>query len=134
MNRADLYCMARTIYGEARGEDLDGKIAVAHVILNRFRSGKWFAGLSLAETCLQPRQFSCWNDGDPNRAPVMEADIGDRAFAESLYAALGAMTGHFADPTARSCHYHADSARPGWARGRLPAVTIGRHVFYNDIP
>ena len=34
----DLYLMARAVYGEARGEPYQGKVAVAAVILNRVRS------------------------------------------------------------------------------------------------
>ena len=44
----DVDILARTIYGEARGESEIGKRAVASVILNRYKSGKWFAGDTIA--------------------------------------------------------------------------------------
>ena len=43
MTDYDFEIMAKTIYGEARGESRQGQTAVACVIFNRFRSGKWFA-------------------------------------------------------------------------------------------
>jgi len=66
MTDYDFEIMAKTIYGEARGESRQGQKAVACVIFNRFRSGKWFAAKTLAGVCLKPLQFSCWNKSDPN--------------------------------------------------------------------
>lgn len=57
----DIDILARTIYGEARGEKTAGKKAVACVIMNRYKAKKWFSGKTIAETCQKPWQFSCWN-------------------------------------------------------------------------
>jgi N-acetylmuramoyl-L-alanine amidase len=38
---AQLRCLAEAIYYEARGEPIIGQIAVAQVVLNRARSGRW---------------------------------------------------------------------------------------------
>ena len=42
MKESDILALSQTIWGEARGEGDDGMTAVAHVVLNRWRSGKWF--------------------------------------------------------------------------------------------
>ncbi len=47
---------ARTLYGEARGEPEEGRRAVAHVFVNRYRDGRW--GGSLGEVCQWPAQFA----------------------------------------------------------------------------
>ncbi len=125
--------LARTVYGEARGETFEGKVAVAHVIINRFRSAKWFAGDTLAATCLKSKQFSSWNDGDPNRALMMDAVLTEKVFAECLYAALGALLGRIPDPTGGSTHYHASNVHPDWAKGHTSVATIGAHLFYRGI-
>ena len=39
-DQADI--MARTIYGEARGEGQRGMQAVANVIMNRVKAGSWY--------------------------------------------------------------------------------------------
>ena len=62
-------CAIRTIWGEARGEGEPGMTAVAHVLLNRLKDGRW--GTALGSVCLAPYQFSCWNIGDPNRARML---------------------------------------------------------------
>jgi hypothetical protein len=65
--KEDTLILAKTIYGEARGEISQGKVAVGCVVMNRYYSKKWFAGSTLAGTCMKKMQFSCWNENDPNR-------------------------------------------------------------------
>ena len=38
---SDVDILARTLYGEARGEGIDGIEAVACGIMNRFKARKW---------------------------------------------------------------------------------------------
>ncbi len=129
--------LARTIYGEARGEPVRGQEAVAAVVMNRvgraMERGGWWWGSSVAEVCRRPFQFSCWNPGDPNRAAIERADERDREFRICLRIARRAVSGALADPTQGATHYHAASAHPPWAAGREPCAVIGRHKFYNDV-
>ncbi len=129
-----LQILARTLYGEARGEGRRGLEAVAAVILNRVaraaaRGGYWW-GTTVAEVCQKPWQFSCWNRGDPNRRRIERVTDADPAFRLCLEVARAALAGALADPTGGACHYHAAAIRPGWARGRTPSARIGRHLFY----
>ena len=62
--------LARTLYGEARGEKIAGMEAIASVILNRLafsrqKNGYWW-GNTITEICRKPYQFSCWNQDDVN--------------------------------------------------------------------
>ncbi|MFT8135469.1 hypothetical protein ACMYLZ_23150, partial [Salmonella enterica subsp. enterica serovar Enteritidis] len=62
--------LARTLWGEARGEGQAGQIAVAWTIRNRVFDGKaksWW-GEGYAGVGLKPGRFSCWNKNDPNYA------------------------------------------------------------------
>ena len=56
LSEQDLYLMAATIYTEAGGEAYEGQVAVANVLLNRLRSGKY--GKTLEDVVYQPYQFS----------------------------------------------------------------------------
>ena len=49
-------CLATAVYFEARGESLEGQLAVAHVVMNRAASGKYPP--SWCATIKQPAQFS----------------------------------------------------------------------------
>lgn len=132
---ADLTVLAKTLYGEARGEGRAGMEAVAHVILNRAKRGGWW-GSTVSQVCLHPWQFSCWNKNDPN-SKVLEAlridtDKEPPAYLRAHAAAAAVMAGDVPDPTQGSTHYHADTILPQWAAGLEVAAHIGRHRFYNS--
>jgi N-acetylmuramoyl-L-alanine amidase len=122
----------RTLYGEARGEPEEGQRAVAHVLLNRLKDGRW--GKSLAEVCLSRLQFSCWNASDTNRA-LMAALPDDDATLTKLADVLDAARKGDKDPTKGATHYFATSMiqPPKWAIGATFCGQIGRHKFYRDV-
>ena len=130
--------LARTIYGEARGESVRGKEAVAAVVMNRVRrareaGGTYWWGGTVEAVCQRPWQFSCWNAGDPNRVKIEAVDDGNRVFQTCRRIARRALAGTLGDPTEGATHYHAKSVNPPWARGRAPSAEIGHHLFYNDV-
>ena len=129
--------LARTLYGEARGETVRGKEAVAAVILNRVhrakqKNGYWW-GNTVTAVCRKPWQFSCWNSNDPNRVKIEAVAPTNKTFACCLRIARRAINGGLEDPTQGATHYHAKSANPAWARGRPPSAEIGNHLFYNNV-
>lgn len=127
MNFGDLEIMARTVFGEARGESYKGKKAVAHVILNRARKSK----RSVSFESIKRKQFSAWNEGDPNREKLLNVDLNDRTFRECMRAALEAVDEK--DFTHGSRHYHARGVHPNWAAGQSPTLRLGSHIFYAGI-
>ncbi len=74
----------------------------------------------------KPKQFSCWNNGDPSRARMDGLDLQDRAFARAVSVASGAWAG---DTTGGATHYHTTAIAPSWAAGHEPSARIGNHVF-----
>lgn len=137
MTEEDVQIMARTIFGEARGEIDEGKIAVGWVIRNR--AAKY--GCSIAEACLKSVHFSCWNNAasnDANQLSMLTANLGERAYARCMVAACQVAYGLVQDPTAGATHYHANYIPPPtWAKDKtgrqLPHVAIGRHLFYTGV-
>lgn len=132
----DIDILARTVYGEARGESDLGKLAVAHVVMNRVKADvhgdgrpDWW-GEGIAAVCLKPRQFTCWDDA--NRLALMQADLSDPAFARCLVAAIEAAHGLKPDPTGGATHYLGPGAARDWARDKA-YVTLGRHRFFTDV-
>lgn len=133
MTNSDLDIMARTIFGEARGEDFDGKLAVAHVILNRVKK-RHRKEVTIAGVCTEPYQFSCWLPDDPNRLKMETISVNQPVFRDCLMAALKAIAqGDDEDMTLGSTHYHTTVISPAWAEGKDPVVTIGNHAFYNNV-
>ncbi len=126
--------LARTLWGEARGEGTYGLEAVANVILNRVRiaeeKGNFWWGNNIIQVCQKPYQFSCWNRADPNFQKLQAVDAKDLYFATSLRIARRAIIGALKDATNGATHYHAAETSPYWANGHTPTVRIGKHVFY----
>ena len=119
--------MARTLYGEARGEGARGMQAVANVIMNRVKQGGWY-GASIKDVVLKPYQFSCWNENDVNRTIILNANSAQLATARSI--AKRVISGELPDITGGATHYHAKSITPYWASSLTKTATIGNHVFY----
>lgn len=130
--------LARTLWGEARGEGVAGMEAVACVILNRvafaqMRGGYWW-GTNIISVCQKPYQFSCWNRSDPNYRRVQAVtEKSDIHFATAVRIARRAIAGTLEDPTGAATHYHTRDILPDWARGQEPSAVIGRHMFYRLI-
>lgn len=128
----DFDVMARTIFGEARGEPYEGQIAVAHVILNRWRSGRWFSRATIEGTCLVRLQFSCWNHDDPTYRRI--TTVGTEELAPFIQIAKDAYDNTTLDPTDGATHYYADTIKePLWAEGKTPTIKIGHHSFFKGI-
>lgn len=133
----DIEIMARTIYGEARGEysRIDGGlaalIAVGNVIMNRAQQQTWF-GRTVREVCLKPYQFSCWNENDANLSKIVGVTDENPIFVQCLDVAKGVAERTYPDLTKGADHYYsADlTAPPKWAVGADECVRIGKHRFF----
>lgn len=129
--------LARTLYGEARGEGLIGLEAVACVILNRVNLSKekgisWW-GRNVSEVCLKPFQFSCWNAGNSQLEKILNLSEEDAVFRLCLRIAKKATTGFLPDITHGATHYHAKSVSPVWARKLAPVFDYRNHLFYREV-
>lgn len=122
---------ARIAWGEARGEPDGGMQAVINVMVNRRADPRY--PNSLAAVARQYRQFTAYNENDPNR-PKLEAVAEDdpefqRAKRLALYAELGILW----DITDGATHYHSDTIdRPAYLTNSDITATIGNHVFYRE--
>ncbi|HTJ64761.1 MAG TPA: cell wall hydrolase [Alphaproteobacteria bacterium] len=130
--------LARTLWGEARGEGREGMEAVAAVIANRIdislaHGGRYWWGRDWISVCRAKAQFSCWNPGDPNRAKLLAVDDSDPSFRLAKEVAADAMADRIADPTFRATSYKVASLPwpYAWGHFRLPLIEIGRHAFYD---
>lgn len=140
--REDIATLAKTMYGEARGEWVyvgpSALIAVGNVVMNRWQQRKRF-GRTIEDICLQPYQFSCWNDPSPSREMLLriEETPPDDALSKHVYeacwqAAEGVLLKSWPDLTKGSDHYYADTlpTPPLWARDRPPELHLGHHIFF----
>lgn len=142
--------LAMLVWGEARGETPQGKLAVAYVPVERRKRRlemKKSSGNSLREIILTPYQFSCFNPTDPNRDKLLRPveSEGLLGWAACWSAAVAALTGQSENPAPGATHYvvrrlwsrpSAAGRRPKWFEepciksGTTSFIaSIGNHVF-----
>ena len=113
-------CIAKTVYFEARGESEEGKIAIANVVLNRFKSGNYNDFCSVV---YQNRQFS-WTL--MRRRKIKE----EVSWKESRLIANDIYYDNLEDNTYGATHFHKSTIKPRWIKSFRKVAVIGNHVFY----
>ncbi len=113
-------CLAIAVYHESRGEPRAGQMAVAQVIVNRARSGRY--PKTLCGVVRQPSQFSGLQDA--NYQPRSSS-----AWRIAQAVAADVLGGERVVTAARAMYFHATRVQPGWS-GKTRLATIGKHVFY----
>lgn len=123
-------CLAEVIYFEARSEGEDGRAAVAQVVLNRVKSGRYLA--SVCGVVYQNRhrklacQFTFACEGKSLRVTERAPWQAAVRIARDVYEGR-----IYLEEVENSTHYHADYVRPRWAKKLKKMDVIGRHIFYS---
>jgi spore germination cell wall hydrolase CwlJ-like protein len=128
---AERDCLAEAVYFEARSEPRAGRLAVAHVVMNRVGSDRY-----ADDVCQVIRQgeqygrgkcqFSWRCDGLADIPRNMTAWADARAVAEEV------LEGGSPDLTHGALFYHATSVKPAWAPRLRRTARIGQHIYYRD--
>lgn len=116
-----LKCLATGIYYEAQGEPLHGQLAVAEVILNRTRSGRFPS--DVCKVLTQPGQFSFVRGG---RLPA--AQPARQAWHTAVAVAKVAKNELWESKAGKALFFHARSVSPSWNRAKI--AMLGNHIFY----
>lgn len=148
----ELQCLAKNIYHEARGESKAGKLAVAHVTLNRVHSSKfpntvcgvvydavyskwWYETHGKLVPVRNMCQFSWYCDGKSDRIQLTTLEgepivSNVKAWSESQEVALEAMLGLTKDNTDGATYYYNPKlADPHWKHSFVTTTVVGNHKF-----
>lgn len=121
---AETLCLAQVVYYEARGEPIEGQVAVAEVVVNRSRSGAYPS--SLCAVAYQPGQFALTIED--RLAPPR-----GKAWKRAQVLAARVISGRQEKPFGgRATHFHNVSVTPYWSEKFRVVGRIGDHVFYQD--
>lgn len=139
----EVFCLAQNIYFEARGEDKEGQIAVAHVTLNRVNSekfpntvcevvyqaqlSKWWLEQGKEVPIKHKCQFSWYCDGKSDGIKDWES------FDLIAEMSRGVLSGKYTDNTNGAVYYHADHVTPDWSHSFKVAAVFNTHIFYTDV-
>ena len=115
---AEAKCLAKAVFFEARGEPLEGQLAVAQVIINRVASGHYAD--SVCGVVDQPGQFTFARRSVNTVSP-------DYRIAQAI--AVIAQAQRWLQVAPRAMSFHATRVNVAW--GNMQRVSrIGNHVFY----
>ena len=132
---AERDCLAQAIYHEARGESALGQMAVANIIVNRARSGKFPGSLcgviyQNADKGRYRCQFTFACDGRDDTPGERRAWLRSQDLAREVYAEyaqgqdVGVLPGS-------ALYYHTTSVTTDWGFKRV--AQIGAHVFFSPM-
>lgn len=114
-----------TIIGEAANQGMTGMVAIGEVIRTRAKERH----LTPEAVCLQPKQFSAWNQGSERLEAFIRKNQGIIGQAKTAWSGSA-----YSNLTNGSNLYHATSVSPSWSRS--PKVKficqIGQHRFYKE--
>jgi len=116
-----LRCLAGAIYFEARGESLEGQLAVGRVVVDRAKSGRFPA--SYCGVVFQRSQFSFVRGQTMPRVNEHTA-----AWQRAVAIARVADEGSWQSPTDGALFFHATHVSPRWRLKRL--ARVDNHIFY----
>lgn len=132
INHGDLICMARNVYHEARGEILEGQLAVAFLTLNRVESPRFPD--TVCDVVTEDRgpkpwdcQFSWWCDGKS------DVPTDQDAYETAIMISLAAMTNAATNPVPGATHHYAENkTTPSWSYHLAEIAVIGDHRFMQE--
>ncbi len=115
-----LQCLAGAVYFESKGEPLAGQLAVAEVIINRAKSGRF--PTDVCDVVTQRGQFSFVRGG---HIPTISAG---KAYRTAIAVAKVALASAWNSPAPKALFFNTPNRSPG---GRLTKIAaIGNHIFY----
>jgi N-acetylmuramoyl-L-alanine amidase len=140
-NLTDIEILELTLHGEARGEPVQGQIAVGCDIRNRLHDNPT-KYKSYHDVCLEKEQFSCWNFNDSNYPILLQMgvdlinNVPNTIDRQIVWVAQGIMSYSIRDNTHNTTHYMTTSLfnspkRPVWARNAKVITVIGEQTFFN---
>jgi len=116
-------CLATAVYFEARGETVEGQLAVAKVVMNRAASGRY--PTDWCSVVKQPYQFSFVRHGE-----FPTADTNCQAWKKAEAVAELAVANVVPTLSNDVLWYHADYVAPSWRNNLQEVQKIGAHIFY----
>lgn len=119
----DMRCLAEAVYFEARGEPLEGQLAVAKVVINRANSGYYPSDYCSVVT--QPAQFSF-----VRRGVIPRANESSAAWHRAQAIAQIAQQGLWDCEADDALFFHATYVQPRWAHRKTMLAKIDTHIFY----
>jgi hypothetical protein len=127
----DIDLAVANLWAEARGESLEGKIAVAEVVRTRTKR-RYASNGTIASTIFWPYQFSGFNTDNAWRSKIFELDNIDAVVRECFEAWGKSEHTDLTHGAVLYCNLAILRTPPSWAREDKKLAVIGQHSFFSD--
>jgi spore germination cell wall hydrolase CwlJ-like protein len=139
---SDLQLMAGLFFGEARRvedselDELKEFTAIGQVVMNRLNSARWPS--TVYGVILQPKQFSCFNENDPNNEMIwlfLANELPKKLYARAIACATFVLNRMAKDYAQGADHYVAQwfyEQKIGtnhWCQNMDITAHYGGHIF-----
>lgn len=132
---AQLDCLAKNVYFEARNQSKAGMVAVSHVVLNRVESARYPNNICDVVTQAKKRngklirhkcQFSWYCDG------LSDYPLDKKSWKRSVEVARDSLVLYNSgfDATDGAMYYHTKAVSPHWSKVFERVSVIDDHIFY----
>lgn len=131
MSKHDLIVLTRTLYGEARGEPINGMYAVAASVFNRVTSTNLLfkEDTSISRACLRKYQYSCWLLEYEMRHIDVYSDEFKKLKEIAAHSYIAYKKG--VDYSKNATHYFKRHTKtPDWVRDMKRTAIIENHIFF----
>ncbi|WP_299415031.1 cell wall hydrolase [uncultured Sulfitobacter sp.] len=125
---SEFRCLSEALYFEARGETIKGQFAVAEVIRNRVKSGRFPNSYCAVINQGTGRKYQCQFTYTCDGRPEVVAEPA--AYARVAKVARATLDGKSPDITHGATFYHTTAVRPSWSRKFTNTAKFGVHLFY----
>ncbi|NNK82863.1 MAG: cell wall hydrolase [Flavobacteriaceae bacterium] len=123
-SESEIKCLADNLYFEARGESIEGQLAVALVTFHRVQS-TYFPN-NYCEVIWQKGQFEWTNDGKLDYPKDIKTYQKIVSFSKDFYY----NSKKYPDIVDKALFYHANYVKPCWLPDSKLLSIIGDHLFY----
>ena len=120
LTKAEITCLTRNAYFEARNQGEKGILATVFVVLNRTKDSRFPS--TPCKVIHQPMQFSWIGKGKVVK--------DHKTYKEVEVLVKEVLDGKHKDITRCSTHFHTTKVKPSWRNNLTKTVNIGDHVFY----
>ena len=120
LTKAEITCLTRNAYFEARNQGEKGILATVFVVLNRTKDSRFPS--TPCKVISMPSQFSWYGKGKVVK--------DHKTYKEVEVLVKEVLDGKHKDITRGSTHFHTTKVKPSWCKKMTKTVKIKDHVFY----
>ena len=145
LDTEEVYCLAKNVYYESKGEDIQGQFAVASVTVNRTKDPRFpdsvcevvKQSVIIKGTNTRVCAFSWYCEGDKKKDLLLrnrDGTVNQHAieqFQVASIVAIKVLSGSVPDNTNGATHFYNPSiAQPAWASQLKKTARYGNHDFH----